>query len=74
MRFVHGVRICDTPIALRLRGNHGGAPSAPCVDGGPDIAKPIADFVDTVGDWISDDRFSTKILFARSALRASGSF
>jgi hypothetical protein len=50
------------------------APFAACADGGPDIAKPIADFVDTVGDWISDGRFSTKTLFTRSAPRASGSF
>jgi hypothetical protein len=26
------------------------------------------------GDWISDDQFSTKTLFARSAARASCSF
>jgi hypothetical protein len=41
------------------------APFGRAVRGGPDIAKPVAGIVDAVGDWISDDGFSTKTLFAR---------
>jgi hypothetical protein len=41
IRSVHGVRICDMRIALKLRGNHGGGAVRVCADGGPDIAKPV---------------------------------
>ena len=58
--------------AAQLRGNHGGGAVRACARGGPDIAKPVLD-VDR-REWISDDRFSTKTLFARSRLRASCSF
>jgi hypothetical protein len=37
-------------ITLQLRGNHGAGVVRACANGGPDIAKLVADIVDAVGD------------------------
>ena len=55
IRSVRGVRICDTRMAIQLRGNHAGGAVRAYADGGLNIAKLITGIVDRVGDWISDD-------------------
>jgi hypothetical protein len=68
------VRSCDTPMPVQRCGNHCEDAVRACARAGLDIAKPIVEIVDPVGEWIADVTFSTKTLFARSGPHASCSF
>jgi hypothetical protein len=63
-------RRCRSSAAVTIA--EGAVRASAC--GGIDIAKPIVEIVDHVGEWIADVTFSTKTLFARSGPHASCSF